>query len=192
MYLVMELVLVTLTPCIPADVNTTMDTTKQSRTVDIEDELIHHVNHSSGKRWLIFDLVYLPSPSVDKKKLFCIKWIQFIDSGGQLQYHDILPLFVQNTSVAIFVLKLSEELSHHPTIEYYGADGKPVGRPYQLSLSHKQILQHCLGAIHSHDAHPLIVTVGTHRDAESECSESIKEKNLQLKALLDPNHFCVL
>ena len=42
-----------------ADVNTTKDTTKQSRTVDIEDELIHHINHSSGKRWSIFDLVYV-------------------------------------------------------------------------------------------------------------------------------------
>ena len=124
--------------------------------------------------------------------MFGVKWIQFIDSGGQLQYHDILPLFVQNPSVTIFVLKLSEELSHHPTIEYYGADGKPVGKPYRSSLSHKQILQHCLGAIHSQDACPLIVTVGTHRDAESECSESMEEKNQQLKALLDPTHFCVL
>ena len=37
---------------IPADVNTTMDTTQQSRTVEIEKELIHHINNSSGKRWL--------------------------------------------------------------------------------------------------------------------------------------------
>ena len=37
---------------IPADVNTTMDTNQQSRTADIEDELIHHINNSSsGKRW---------------------------------------------------------------------------------------------------------------------------------------------
>ena len=121
--------------------------------------------------------------------MFGVKWIQFIDSGGQLQYHDILPLFVQNTSVTIFVVKLSEELSHRPTIEYYGADGKPVGKLCRSSLSHKQILQHCLGAIHSQDACPLIVTVGTHQDAESEYSESIKEKNLQLKVLLDPNHY---
>eukprot|EP00731_Ephydatia_muelleri_P004176 Em0002g352a len=107
----------------PARVNTTMDTGQQSRTVSIEEELIHHINHSS-----------------DKKKMFGVKWIHFIDSGGQLQYHDILPLFVQKPAVAIFVLNLSEELSHQPTIEYYGADGKP-------------------------DARPLIITVGTHRDA---------------------------
>ena len=33
----------------PAHVNVTMDTGQQSRTVSIEEELIHHINHSSGK-----------------------------------------------------------------------------------------------------------------------------------------------
>ena len=42
---------------IPVDVNTTKDTTtQQSRTVAVEDELIHHINHSSGKGWLRSDL----------------------------------------------------------------------------------------------------------------------------------------
>ena len=123
-----------------------------------------------------------------------MKWIQFIDSGGQLQYHDILPLFVQNPGVAIFVLNLSEKLSHQPAIEYYGADGKPVGKAYQSSLSHQQILQHCLGAMCSQDVHPLIITVGTHRDAADRCSESINEKNQQLMKLLAADRFvcCVM
>ena len=141
---------------------------------------------------MLFACINPKSPSVVNKKLFGVKWIQFIDSGGQLQYHDILPLFIQDPMVTIFVLKLSEELSHHPTIEYYGADGKPVGKPYRSSLSHKQILQHCLGAIHSQDAHPLIIIVGTHRDAKDSCAETIQEKNQQLQALLDSTHFKVL
>ena len=33
----------------PARVNTTLDTGQQSRTVSIDEELIHHINHSSGK-----------------------------------------------------------------------------------------------------------------------------------------------
>ena len=33
----------------PARVDTTMDTGQQSRTASIEEELIHHINHSSGK-----------------------------------------------------------------------------------------------------------------------------------------------
>ena len=110
-----------------------------------------------------------------------------------MQYHDILPLFIQDPMVTIFVLKLSEELSHHPTIEYYGADGKPVGKPYRSSLSHKRILQQYLGAIHSQDGHPLIITVGTHRDVEDKCKESRNEKNKQLQELLqDSTHFRAL
>ena len=35
----------------PADI-TKDTTTQQSKTVSIEDELIHHINHSSGKGWL--------------------------------------------------------------------------------------------------------------------------------------------
>ena len=143
---------------------------------------------------MLYACINPKSPFVDNKKLFGVKWIQFIDSGGQLQYHDILPLFIQDPMVTIFVLKLSEELSHHPTIEYYGADGKPVGKPYRSSLSRKQILQHCLGAIHSQDAHPLIIIVGTHRDALrwKFWKESIEEKNKQLQALLDSTHSTAL
>ena len=162
---------------------------EQSMPADIEDMLVHCINQSSGKnsRDKVNYLFINPgSPCVDYKKLFGVKWIQFIDSGGQLQYHDILPLFVQGPSVTVFVLKLSEELSHRPTIEYYGADGKPVGKPYRSSRTNKQIFQHCLGAMQcSPDTQPLVIVMGTHRDAEDECTESRKEKNQQLKALLD-------
>ena len=141
---------------------------------------------------MLFACINPKSPFVDNRKLFGVKWIQFIDSGGQLQYHDILPLFIQDPMVTIFVQKLSEDLSHHPTIEYYGADGKPVGKPYRSSFSHKQILQHCLGAIRSQDAHPLIIVVGTHRDTKDSCAETIQEKNRQLKELLESTQAKVL
>eukprot|EP00731_Ephydatia_muelleri_P021692 Em0014g283a len=156
---------------VPTGVNITMDTTKQSETSAIE-ELIDYINHPT-----------------DTEKRFGVKWIHLIDCGGQLQYHDILPLFIQNPGVTVFVLKLSEELSHQPTIEYYGADSRPISMPYQSYFSHEQILQHCLGAICSQDARPLIITVGTHRDAVGRCSESIEDKNEKLKALLGSGSF---
>ena len=92
--------------------------------------------------------------------------------------------------MTVFVLNLSEDLSHHPITEYYGADGKPVGIPYRSRLSHKQILQHCLQSQHSQDVCPLIVSVGTHKDAASK--ETISEKNRQLKELLDPGGYPVI
>ena len=125
-----------------------------------------------------------------------LKWIQLIDSGGQSQYHDILPLFIQNCSVNIFVFKLSETLDHQPTIEYFGPDGKPVGKSYQSPLSHKKIFEHCLEALSSQNLpqndRPLIVIVGTHRDAAGMCEESIEMKNQQLGATIDTKCFRVL
>ena len=101
-------------------------------------------------------------------------------------------MFIQNPAVVIFVLKLSEELSHHPTIEYYGTDGRPVINPYRSYLSHKEILQHCLRAVFSQRADPYIITVGTHRDIEDGCTETHMEKNQQLKTLLDPYNLHVV
>ena len=169
----------------PADVSVTKYTA-------VKEELIQHINHSSGKRGLRADLVHLYTLSADKKKMFGVQSINFIDTGGQPEHHDILPLFIQNPAMAIFVMDLSEELSHQPTIQYYGADGKPVSRPYQSLLSHKQILQHRLGALCPQDAQSRIIVVGTHRDAADRCSESIEEKSQKLKALQDAGSFRVL
>lgn len=44
--------------------------------------------------------------------------------------------------------------------------------------------------LHSQDVHPLIVSVGTHKDVPSK--ESISEKNRQLKELLVPGGYRVL
>ena len=177
----------------PMLANITKDTTtQQSRTVAIENELIHHINHSSGKGCLsqLTMFTSVPSPYVERRRLFGVKLIQFIDSGGQLQYHSILPLFIKNPAVIVLVLNVSEDLSHHPITEYYGADGKPVGIPHQSSLSHKQILQHCLQTKQPQDVCPRIVSVGTHSDVASK--ESINEKNRQLKELLNTGGYRVV
>ena len=136
-----------------------------------------------------------------------MKWVQFIDSGGHQQYHDILPLFVQNSGASIFVFKLSEKLSEHPIIEYY-VDGKRLGKPYQSPLSHVEILKQCISAMCSQDAQleeervereeeeveedrvrrPLIMVVGTHSDEAGKCTdETIEDKDRQLLGLLKDN-----
>ena len=49
-------------------------------------------------------------------------------SGGQIEFLEALPAFIQHTSVCLFVTKLSEMLSECPKSEYF-EDGKPVGEP---------------------------------------------------------------
>ena len=62
------------------------------------------------------------------QQLLDCDWIYLIDSGGQIEFLEAMPAFLQHTSVCLFVTKLSEMLSERPKIEYF-EHGKPVGKP---------------------------------------------------------------
>ena len=165
------------------------DTNQRDEILVLEKELIHCINHSTRKNCKSNIICsYSPIPCiVEDMKTFGRKLIQLIDSGGQ--FHDIVPLFIQNANVNIFVLKLSDKLSHHPVVQYIAPGGKQIGKPYQSPLSHEQIFQDYLGAICSQYPSPYTFIVGAHRDAEQLCTESPNEKNEKLKKMLSPNCF---
>ena len=114
--------------------------------------------------------------NIPKTKVPNVKLVHFIDSGGQPQFLELLPAFVQDVSI-LFAVNFSERLDHCPMIYFFGQDGQPVGEPYQSPSSHKQVLEQCLGAVHARDVHPQVFVVGTHRDKEHECSEKRKDKD---------------
>ena len=109
-------------------------------------------------------------------------WIHFIDSGGQPVFHDLLPVFVPNTTVVLFVFKLSEGLNERPIVEYYGPDG-PIGGSYKSYLNHREILEHYIKVFRAQDRKkcPTILLIGTHQD-NPEQRLNIKE----LKECLKP------
>ena len=91
-------------------------------------------------------------------------WIHFIDSGGQPEFHDLLPLFTLNTSVVVFIFKLSESLHHKHKIEYFDISG-PIGDPCELYLTHEEILAHSIKTFHDPSGQsPTILVIGTHKD----------------------------
>ena len=120
--------------------------------------------------------------------------ILFIDSGGQPQFHEMLPVFLRRMTLYVFVFKLSEELAAKPVVEYYNSSGEAVGTPYQSAQTNLQLLQHCLRTLRTHRTTSKseckasrIMIVGTHRDKEGECtSETRAEKNEKLASLLLP------
>ena len=116
-------------------------------------------------------------PHLGEKEHLNMKWIQLIDSGGQPQFHHLLPLFVRNLSVVIFVLKLSEGLDYRPDIAYFGGDSRIVGNTSKSPYSHKQVLERCLKAVHSSPTSPQVIVVGTHKDLVHQCCESTEDKN---------------
>ena len=139
------------------------------------------------------ELVQLVQKSQGSKRFLELQWIHFIDSGGQPQFHEVLPAFIRNTTATIFVLKLSETLDEHPMIEYFDEKGELCGKPYRHALSNHQMLQCCIRTILSRPStkegkHSRLFVVGTHRDCESRSfhSESRIQKNKILLNMLKP------
>ena len=115
--------------------------------------------------------------AMDKKLNLKMTLVHFIDSGGQPQFLELMPAFVQDVSAILFAVNLSEKLDYCPEIYFYGQDGKPVGKPYTSPSSHKQLLEQCVRVAHAKCFHPHLFVVGTHRDKENECLEKKKDKD---------------
>ena len=116
-------------------------------------------------------------------------WLLIIDSGGQPQFHELLPTFVRHVSAVAFFVKLNETLATRPMIEYYSKGGVSVCESYQSSQTNLQVIQNCLQAMQARclvedtAECPELFFIGTHYDLESEI-EPLCDKNAQLSAML--------
>ena len=121
-----------------------------------------------------------------------VERVHFTDSGGQPQFHEVLPVFLRRTTGCLFVLKLSEELDQHPIIEYYDENGVLL---FSIPSAHSnlQILRHCIRSIYSYRSQkgqgkaPRLVTIGTYKDEEHKCKETRQTKNQRLSEILLPD-----
>jgi len=124
-------------------------------------------------------------------------WMHYIDSGGQPQFLEVLAAFIRNISLLMLLIKLSEDLSDPPSVEYFSPDGKShdlgvfslsneqlLVQAAQLSLFHRSQLS--LPHVETEQSQPKTVIVGTFKDQENNCKESRGEKNSRLKHLLEP------
>ena len=121
-----------------------------------------------------------------KKGNYQIRLIHFIDSGGQPEFLELLPAFVQDISTAFLTLTLSEPFDHCPEIFFRGHDGKAVGELRTSVMSHKQVFEQCIKVFDVRNVHNIFV-IGTHRDKiieeekDSQILEMINEKYLKRK-----------
>ena len=130
-----------------------------------------------------------------RRQLLNGDWIYLIDSGGQIEFLEVLPAFLRHTSVCLFVANLSEELSHRPKIEYFENE-KPVGEPVLCPFTNEQMLMRCVQTIQTQSTiqqgstsqrqGSKLAMIGTHRDLENRCRESREEKNQKLHSKLSP------
>ena len=126
-------------------------------------------------------------------KVFEREWVYVADCGGQPQFIDLIPSYIRNVSGAAIFVKLNEELGSQPEIAYYSEEGKLCGQPYLSSLTHMQTIQNCLQVMQSRRTVsgevecPQLFFIGTHRDHERSCKESMESKNAQLLEMLRPH-----
>ena len=147
-------------------------------TSSAEDELLRRIEMSPyGRR---------------AKKAFKRDRITLIDTGGQPQFHEVLPMFMGETSASMFTIKLDDSLDDHPLIEFYDDSGHLVGS-YRSPFTNQQILMMCMRVIQSQVSQsqegicPTPIFVGTHKDLEQQCtSESREEKNQKIHKMLPP------
>ena len=109
------------------------------------------------------------------------------DTGGQPMFHEVLPVFIQNTMIGVLIVKLNEPLDSFPLVEFY-TRGERVGEPFKSPFTHLDTLRHCMRVIRStcdRNTCPKIAFVGTHKDLQHECPhESIEMKEKKLRSII--------
>ena len=108
-------------------------------------------------------------------------WVYFYDSAGQSEYLDIIPAFIKNVTVTIYVLDLTKPLCRNLT-DNFGTRGQPVEENKECKLKGEQVLQTVLQTLQFQGDSKLMV-IGTHRD---KCDDQIvKQRNEEVHQIID-------
>ena len=113
---------------------------------------------------------------------------QLLDCGGQPQFLEILPRFIDGMSLGILVIDLSKRLDERPLSYFYGEDGQPVGEGEKSNMTNEQLfclfLQMVVSQSDEHRKTKFLI-VGTHRDEEeNSVGETRGQKEKKVKDII--------
>ena len=129
--------------------------------------------------------------------IFNSHWMMVTDFGGQPPFLDAAALFLRNSCLQIFPLKLNEPLSKMAEFSYF-FNGKSANfDQFDVMLSNQQIMETLAKSTASIQPPytPLasecpkgakFTIVGTFEDEAHHCSETVAEKETILKQVLEP------
>ena len=115
-------------------------------------------------------------------KIFDSHWHHVVDSGGQPQFQDILPLVYRNPSFNIVVVRLTDGLDTKPKVCFHEEGKNVYSLPNHLAPSNRHSIV-CMCQMAASQASlggvaPYVMIVGTHRDMLGRKSEAkIREWN---------------
>uniref|UniRef100_A0A1X7SIB3 Uncharacterized protein n=1 Tax=Amphimedon queenslandica TaxID=400682 RepID=A0A1X7SIB3_AMPQE len=163
-----------------------------------------HNSSSSGMKGL---LDYVLRLSVRKRQEYEKKFeeakddnhtmLHIIDTGGQPEFHEILPALITGPAINLLVFKLTEDLRSRYEIIYRTSAGD--SKPYETSLTHEEVIFRSLASIAclrqntigwSFDetpiedkSEPVAFLIATHRDQVDE--NKVSEVNQQLRTKIE-------
>ena len=122
------------------------------------------------------------------------------DTGGQVEFQEVLSILINGPSIFFFVIKANLSLDEPLTLEY--RDGEDVINCYESTTSTRQALVQTLTTIQSIDKlknvdtqhESTVFIIGTHIDKiePSEFDEEIKKLNYELHSLIDYHEFTLV
>ena len=120
-------------------------------------------------------------------EIFDVDWMYLIDSGGQPQFLDVLPLLYRNESLHIVVTRLDEGLDDKPEFRYI-VKGTNVASPGNLRLSNREFIERACQIAEAQAMSgkfvPKVIVIGTHKDKLGIDGEArLKEINKELTKL---------
>lgn len=147
-----------------------------------EEKVITHSSDLAAFASRLYQL--LQHPDIANVELPDSKLLQFLDCGGQLAYHDILPVFTTIPAVYLHVFNVNKELNSHPVDQIcFSHDGGEVYASAKSPLTVAEMMSRSIMTVNSLTAkemqlpknvlqseppEPRVVLVGTHLDKLAE------------------------
>ena len=136
----------------------------------------------------------------DKRSLY------ISDTGGQVEFQELLPLLIAGRAVFVFVFPLHIDMNQHMTVSYRMKVGDEVkhSNVYTSSLTIKESFLQTLASVDSMEAfgdpsiakhNPYVFAVGTHKDClisglgNDNAERKIAEINNNIKVLVEEHKY---
>ena len=143
------------------------------------------------------DLLRELQSSTSSGVIFNSHWMMVTDCGGQPPFLDAAALFLRNSCLQIFPLKLNEPLSTIAKFSYYFCGTSANCDQFDLLLTNQQIMETLAKSTASIQPPytpsatecpkgAKFTIVGTFEDEAHHCSETVAEKESILKQVLEP------
>ena len=112
--------------------------------------------------------------------------INFIDSGGQLQFSEIFRTFNESIDGGIFVFDATKDPKANIKDQFY-CNGKPLGEPYTSQCTYELLFKRSLQALQQYEKPPRFSMVMTHPDQvnPSDLPDRLAQMNEWVQGILD-------